>query len=112
MRTDLDKEYQDATLQLEMDMTNFADQKAACSIEVQLLDDRRQPVAESQVDAISIQPRSHREVHTARVTVPNPAKWTAETPNLYTLVLTLKNAAGRDAGGLQPQARLSQSGDS
>ena len=28
--------------------------------------------------------------------VENPAKWTAETPNLYTLVLTLSNPDGRE----------------
>lgn len=40
----------------------------------------------------------------ANLAVSNPHKWTAETPNLYTLVLELKNAAGQSQEFVSTQA--------
>ncbi len=94
VRSDLDEVYRNATLAVEMDLANFAQQAASCSVEVALWDDQQRQVAETRVDSISIEPEGRRQVSTARVTVANPAKWTAETPNLYTLLLTLKDASG------------------
>ncbi len=95
VRTDLDKDFQNASFAVEMDVTNFAPQAATCSVDVALLDDQRQMVAQSRVDSISIDAASQKQARSAQIDVANPAKWTAETPNLHTLVLTLKDAAGR-----------------
>ena len=85
VRTDLDASYRDASLVVNVKTANPA---SGQSYELKLLDAQGQSVFEKPVT----QPAS--EATTFTVPVPNPLKWTAETPNLYTLLLTLKDAAG------------------
>ena len=82
---DLDKEYKDATLAIEVAVKNYgleisAPQKVKATIAGISL--------EGLVPAMSAGAES---VVTLRTLVTNPQKWTAETPNLYPLILTLHN---------------------
>lgn len=79
--TDLDDQYENALLRVDVD-TSATDG----TLELSLLDKQGHTVAEEIANAES---KTHFEIP-----VMNPAKWTAETPNLYTLLLTLKNADG------------------
>ncbi|MBQ8673417.1 MAG: DUF4981 domain-containing protein [Bacteroides sp.] len=74
---DLDAEYKNATLAVELTM------KGSGTVKLELLDARRKPVVSTTVKA------SGKQVTTLQVE--NPAKWTAETPYLYTLRATLKD---------------------
>ena len=73
---DLDAQYKDGTLQIDIQM------KGKGTVDLKLLDKEGKEVTTVQVKGSGKQ--------TASMTVSNPAKWTAETPNLYTLVANLQ----------------------
>ena len=73
---DLDAQYKDGTLQIDIQM------KGKGTVDLKLLDKEGKEVTTAQVKGSGKQ--------TASMTVSNPAKWTAETPYLYTLVANLQ----------------------
>jgi beta-galactosidase len=89
--TDLDAQYQDATLQVSATVRNYSDQPVpARKLAVALFNADGKPVphAEAEVSVPALDPGEEKSV-VATIPVSKPAKWTAETPNLYTTVLTL-----------------------
>ncbi len=72
---DLDAQYKDATLRVDIQM------KGKGTVDLKLLDKAGKEVASSQVKDSGKQ--------SVTLSVSNPAKWTAETPNLYKLVANL-----------------------
>jgi beta-galactosidase len=87
-KTPLDKEYKNGQLELSVSIAN--QNKTSGSLEVELLDAAGTTVASGNV-AVSAKPESNVEF---KAPVTDPKKWSAEFPNLYTLVLTLKNSKG------------------
>ena len=88
--TDLDADYRDAVLDVSAEIRNLGDGDAAgYSLEVALYDQASERITNYELRITN--PASSIEY---RVSIPNPAKWTDEHPNLYTLLLTLKDAAG------------------
>ena len=73
---DLDAQYKDGTLQIDIQM------KGKGTVDLKLLDKEGKEVTTAQVKGSGKQ--------TASMTVSNPANWTAETTNLYTLVANLQ----------------------
>ena len=73
---DLDAQYKDATLNVSVNL------KGSGVVDVKLLDKQGNSVATTTL-------KGSGKV-SADIAVSNPLKWTAETPNLYTLVATLK----------------------
>ena len=103
VRTDLDDRYIDATLMIRPKITNFTDQSLeGWTIEAQLYDPETEPVlpqplsrtVSSIIDEKYPQ-RDNVKFALLEHKVSNPKKWSAEFPNLYTLVLTLKDAKGK-----------------
>jgi beta-galactosidase len=91
VRTDLDAQYRDATLDVTAKIRNYVDAVApARALRVQLYSGDGKPVtgAGGEVPVPTLAPRAETTV-TVTVPVRAPAKWTAETPSLYTTVLTL-----------------------
>ncbi len=91
IRTDLDAQYRDATLAVAAKVHNYSDQPAAArKLKVDLFTREGRPVAgaTATADVPALNPGEEQNVSVA-IPVSNPAKWTAETPNLYTTVLTL-----------------------
>jgi beta-galactosidase len=90
--TDLDDAYRDATLTAEVTVARKDGPAGAYTITGALVDPRgttvRRLTGSADVAA---------ETTTVRLSGPvtDPAKWTDETPNLYTLVLTLTDPSGR-----------------
>ena len=74
--SDLDAQYKDGTLQIAVQM------KGKGTVDLKLLDKAGKEVTTAQVKGSGKQ--------TATMNVSNPEKWTAETPNLYTLVANLQ----------------------
>lgn len=74
---DLDAEYKDATLDVSLNLAGDA------TAEIKLLDSKGEVVTST-----SVKGSGKKNV---TMEVANPLKWTAETPNLYTLVANLKN---------------------
>jgi beta-galactosidase len=80
--TDLDDAYQDATLKVDVE---FAGNRAGHSVEVLLLDKDGEKVVQGEIAGAE---------SSLTLPVANPRKWNAEAPYLYTLQLSLKDAAG------------------
>jgi beta-galactosidase len=102
VRTDLDDAYQNATLMIRPRIRTFGGATAeGWSVEAQLYDAEGRPVFESPLalDARAIlkekrPQRGNTPFGLLQGPVSAPLLWTAETPRLYTLVLSLKDAAG------------------
>jgi beta-galactosidase/beta-glucuronidase len=84
--TDLDAAYEDANLSVEIDLSNQANVFAG-DLAITLLDPAGEAVF-SETKPLS------GNVLLAQFSVQRPAKWTAETPSLYTLLLALTAADG------------------
>ena len=101
-QTKLDKKYQDAVFQLRPRLDNqTGDTIKNHTFEVQLYDAQNKPLFEKAlsrkaIDIISeVSPRLDKvRFGFFQETIKNPLKWSAEKPNLYTLVMTLKNPDG------------------
>ena len=87
VHTDLDNKYVDAELKVDVDV---AGTRSGSSIQVELLDPSFEPVETRSVGISGTGAQSA----TITMKVRAPAKWTAETPALYTMLLTLENADG------------------
>lgn len=99
----LDKDYKDALLSIRPRMENLTGKEVpGYQLKVQLYDTKGTPVFEKplqkSVESIinEIYPRlDNVKFGLMEATVYNPAKWSAETPNLYTLVLSLEDSTGK-----------------
>jgi len=92
VKTDLDAKYADATLKLDVQVGNTGKADAAATVEAQLLDADGRTVASPSAELKLTAGGEGKVLLNAEIA--NPLKWTAETPNLYKLLLTLKDAKG------------------
>ncbi|GAA0591589.1 hypothetical protein GCM10009001_04630 [Virgibacillus siamensis] len=96
VKTNLDEAYEDSTLAVSVDLTKHDKNKAGSKkVEMQLynVDDEKmldQPI-EAEVD---FNDETKLTINKERL-IENPKKWSAEHPNLYTLVLALKDQNGK-----------------
>ncbi|MFH0991038.1 MAG: glycoside hydrolase family 2 TIM barrel-domain containing protein [bacterium] len=95
VRASLDNDYKNGVISVDIDLRNYLPNRPAGTVEVemQLLDEMNQVVAQGS----SIVEMIGKEQATTTLlsqTVKNPKQWTAETPNLYTLVLSLISGGG------------------
>jgi len=90
LTTDLDSSYRDAVLRASAKIRNYsATAQPARRFQVELVPrEQAKSIAQSFVDVPALAPGEEREVSTS-IPVKDPLKWTAETPNLYTVVLSL-----------------------
>ncbi|MES1180904.1 MAG: glycoside hydrolase family 2 TIM barrel-domain containing protein, partial [Verrucomicrobiota bacterium] len=89
LKTDLDTNYRNATLSATVKVHNYSDQPAAArSLAVELYDAKGRVVTKTQAAVPALNPGAETAVDVS-FPVTDPAKWTAETPNLYTTVLKL-----------------------
>jgi beta-galactosidase len=90
----LDAEYRDATLRLKVKVRNAGDAEAPVTVEAKMLDAARRPVFRAAVQRARVPARGESALDFQRK-VSNPRKWSAEEPNLYQLLVTLRDARGR-----------------
>ncbi|MBB6050937.1 glycoside hydrolase family 2 TIM barrel-domain containing protein [Armatimonas rosea] len=93
-KPELDAKYEDATLKTRVWVRNLsAERSGSRKLEMSLYDSggKRIGLTEALLDSF---PRGQERSAEVRLKVENPAKWTAETPNLYTVVLALKDENG------------------
>jgi beta-galactosidase len=103
VRTDLDDNYSDATLMVRPKIVNYSRQNLnGWTIEAQLYDREHKAVLSKPMtrDVRSIigeeyPQRGNVKFALLEAKIKNPHKWSAETPYLYTFVLTLKNNNGQ-----------------
>ncbi|MBC8355581.1 MAG: DUF4981 domain-containing protein [Planctomycetes bacterium] len=91
--TDLDHAYQNATLAIHADVSNQSAADTSFSLEAKLLDDEGNVIV-SGLTSGSISKDDSQDSEITNLAVTNPDKWTAETPHLYKLLLTLKDGDG------------------
>ena len=93
-KTDLDESYRDAMLELSVDVKNYA--KVAgegYTLKAKFYNNKQVAVQTFISQQFSVQPGSKQMVKLSEK-VMNPDKWSAEFPNLYSLVFELVNASG------------------
>lgn len=112
IRTILDKDYKNASLQIKPKLRSYKkDRLEGWTIEAQLYDATKKEVFQNPLsqDALPIlnmdnkasilndrtPQRGLAKFAWLEAEIENPLKWTAETPNLYTLILSLKNKDGK-----------------
>lgn len=94
---DLDEQYQDATLSLRVQVRNYMTEPSdSAAVEAVLYDlmGRRIDDTEMSLTHYRQYPGQDSEFKMT-MSVKNPLKWTAETPHLYRLVISLKDDDGR-----------------
>jgi beta-galactosidase len=94
--TDLDADYKDAKLLISATIKNQGINKVDnYQIEASLIDNHQRIVLKSVYSPKTDVSGNGIEALKLESSVVNPAKWTAETPNLYVLQLKLKDASGK-----------------
>ena len=92
--TDLDEMYRDATFNLRVSLKNYAASAAKnLSVKMTLSDASSKPVLEKVLKAGSVGAKKETLLKVNEL-VRDPLKWTAETPNLYTLTMELISSSG------------------
>ena len=94
VKTDLDAQYRDAELGFSVTVENAGSKAALVSVEGVLLDASGKTVATPTIQ-LKVNPDGSGGQAMISTSVSNPLKWSAETPNLYKLLLTLKDEAGK-----------------
>jgi len=90
----LDGKYRNGVLSLKMDVRNFGGQPSKCSIAVDLLDGKGEQVASMKVGPVDLKPGANSKLISPKLTISEPAQWSAEQPNLYRVLITLTDGAG------------------
>ena len=94
--TDLDKNYKDATLVVETDIQNTKNDTAICSLEIDVLDEEERSILIDGIQSIKFEVDSNSiKKVTISTLVVDPPKWSAEFPNLYTILFQLKDENGK-----------------
>lgn len=88
--TTLDPNYNDGVLRLKVKFSNESDVKTPIVVSYRLLDENDRQVAQSSTRVDNEQ----GEIDFTKKTISRIKHWTAETPNLYTLVVSLKRTNG------------------
>lgn len=106
VRTDLDEQYRDATLMIRPEIKVYGQESTGdWMLEAQLFDDQKKAVLDTalNIPVNRVLNERYPEIgnvpfgNLMSVKIDNPRKWSAEFPNLYTLVLYLKNEKGEIA---------------
>ena len=88
VKTELDQDYKDARLNVELDFVNKSKHKSA-SVELALYDSEKEILLTKTSKIKGIE--DGKEEFSTSIDVKNPDKWSAEKPNLYKLLITLKD---------------------
>jgi len=95
--TDLDPEYRDARLEVEVTLRNAGTARRGFALEATLVGTDGRAAAEPMSVSGQIEP-GEDAVFSLATDVENPLKWSDEKPNLYTLLVTLADEQGRVSG--------------
>ncbi len=93
VHTDLDNAYRDSRFSIHASVSNAAAQDAKGKLTAQLFDANGAAVGQPLSKDLQLDATSETAVDLSTV-VSNPQKWSAESPYLYKLLLTLQNSSG------------------
>lgn len=89
---DLDSKYKNGIFSVDVKLKNHTTSSTLHQVSASILDSKSKVVL-NQSQKIELTANQSKEI-TFSGTITNPEKWTAETPNLYTLILELKDKSG------------------
>ena len=102
-RTELDELYRDATLKVRLHVKNYGVVGVeGYQVEAVLFDDNNQPVGWSEAAPVQVGPEAESVLELSDEVI-NPRKWDGEHPNLYRLLIHLKEASGNTLEVVQCQ---------
>lgn len=100
---DLDKNYEDATLNIEVDLSNYLKNNEQYTVEAMIYDEDFNPVLDTPMTvttdftgATDYNEKATRKIVNLTKEIENPRKWSAEDPYLYTAVISLKDKDGNE----------------
>ncbi|GAA5510205.1 glycoside hydrolase family 2 TIM barrel-domain containing protein [Novipirellula caenicola] len=93
VHTDLDSDYQDAKLSVDIEIANSGNSEQSFTVAAELIDDQNATVFRD-VIATGKVPANRSTNRTLTKDVVAPKLWSAENPNLYRLLLTLSDDQG------------------
>jgi len=93
VKTDLDASYRDARLSLAVTVENAGGSDAPVKVEADLMDASGKSVAQATIDLKASAGGESQAMVEVGITA--PLLWSAETPNLYKLLISLRNAEGQ-----------------
>ena len=93
LRTLVDASGADRTLEIAASLRNLGQQNGEGTVSAALLDDGGREIARQTVGSAALSPGQETVLETS-LSVSDPRRWSAEEPNLYTLLLTLQSASG------------------
>lgn len=85
---------QTASFQVASELKAYGKNFSNLKVEVQVLDPQKREVARQESEVTSVRRSKPQMVYVSGNIPAKVALWTAETPNLYTFIVTLKNAKG------------------
>ena len=91
----LDVQYRDATLQVQVEVQNLGEKVSDALVVQTTLKDSKGNVIGTEKASIADIAAGKEATVSAQIAVKNPLKWTAETPNLYKVELSLLTAKGK-----------------
>ncbi|MFD2114673.1 glycoside hydrolase family 2 TIM barrel-domain containing protein [Paenibacillus yanchengensis] len=91
VQTNIDSEYCDADLSIEVQLRNYEMERVQAVVDVKLLDQTEQVVVQETIVSSCLPGLEKNNTLLLNYLVKNPAKWSAEDPALYTLLLTIYN---------------------
>ncbi|HLR61593.1 MAG TPA: glycoside hydrolase family 2 TIM barrel-domain containing protein [Lentibacillus sp.] len=94
--TDLDDSFEDATLNVNVDVSKYSDKQVnGQTVELDLYDQDSNSVLQSPIKGdVAFDGKNQVSIKKDKL-IENPKKWSAEHPNLYTLVAVLKDQNGK-----------------
>jgi beta-galactosidase len=94
--TDLDADYRDAKLVVKTDIRNAGSAATSSTLEIDVLDNQGKSILSNGIQSMPVKAEGG-EMKNVTVTtlIANPLKWSAEFPNLYTILFHLKDNNGR-----------------
>ncbi|MDR0725201.1 MAG: beta-galactosidase, partial [Prevotellaceae bacterium] len=95
VRGDLDKNYKNGVLSVDVDIRNFTGQETGTYyVEVSLFDDNQKKILTKKLTVKNIEAKKEQTVSFS-ANVSSPKQWSAEFPNLYTTLIELKDSKGQ-----------------
>jgi len=94
VKTELDKNYQDALLKIQLNIKNYNSAPKSAIAEITLLDDSGNRILNKLSGKVQVPSEGESELILEQL-VKNPKKWSAEEPNVYKLLISLKDEAGK-----------------
>lgn len=99
--TDLDAQYQNATLKLRIALKNYLKETSQAGVvRIKLLDTRDSVVFDKTLPHQALTANQEQSLQLDQA-IANPLKWSAEQPHLYKLLLSLENSEGKPLEAIQ-----------